>query len=141
MKDEQWDEMRIKLHETQEVIEAPLDASKEGKILGHVMDFFAQYQNSRSAEDINRGSPIEYKSEFIAFKSVDLERFLNLHRRVKIERHELYAILNRNGATNLPDPIKVLGKSVRVWLFPKDKLNIQTEEYPEVKFEQVGEGI
>jgi hypothetical protein len=141
MKEDQWDAIRIKLHEAQEVIEAPEDASRGGEVMNHVMDFLTRFMISGDADDLLQGTPIPYKDEFIAFKSADLMNFLVLHRRFKIRPSELYAILNQHGATHEPHPIKIRGKSVRIWLFPKDKLNIQTEDYPPVKFETIGEEL
>ena len=136
MKEEQWDMERRKLHESQEVIEAPGDASRAGEIMDHVMDFLSKFSISRDAEDILKGMPIE-REEFIAFKSADLVRFLVLHRRIKITAPELYTILNGHGATHEPNPIKIKGKSVRIWLFPKSRLNIQTEEFTPVVFSTI----
>jgi hypothetical protein len=140
MKHAHWDEERRKLTETSEDIVAPEDASRGGEIMDHVMDFLDRYKNSRDAEDLLMGTPIE-RDDFIAFKSSDLMRFLVLQRRIKITPTELYAILHQHGATHESTPIKIKGKSVRIWLFPKSKLNIQTEEFTPVQFTKIGEAL
>lgn len=142
MKDNQWDEERRRLHETEEVIEAPEDASTGGAIMDAVMDFLTRYKNARGdnqQESLLKGMPIEYKDKFMAFKSTHLWEFLTLHRQFKITRPALYALLHAHGATCEDSPAKILGKSVRIWLFPKDKLNIQTEDYAVPEFPKIEE--
>jgi translation initiation factor IF-1 len=51
-----------------------------------------------------------------------------------LRRHS-FEILRRNGGEYVPNPIKIKGRSIRVWLFPRDKANIQTEDFTPQHFD------
>jgi Primase C terminal 1 (PriCT-1) len=133
MKAERWDQLRRDLHQNQEVIEAPTDASFEGQILSDVMDFLSKFRASHDSEDILKGSPVE-QDGFICFRVLDLQRFMKLHRRSFVDNNELYRILGQQGATFKDVAIK--GKLLKVWMYPVAKLNIQTESFTPIEFDR-----
>ena len=133
IKQAQWDQMRRELHQSQEEIEAPSDASDEGMILGHVMDFLGKFRLTEDKEDLLQGSPVKHGDD-VWFRVLDLQRFLHLHRRVVLKNNLLYQLIRQHGGTHGTANIK--GKYVHVWKFPVDKLNLQTEEFTRVSFER-----
>jgi Primase C terminal 1 (PriCT-1) len=124
-KADEWDQIRQDLYETHEGIDAPEDASEYGAILSSVKDFLCQFSNSRSHDDLLRGNPA-LQDGFICFKAADLQRFLRLHRRQFMDNNELYTLLYEQGAQFRP--VKIKGREVKVWMFPKERLNILNEE-------------
>jgi hypothetical protein len=138
MKADKWDAERHELHNGQEVIEAPDDASINGQTLSDVNDFLMRYNEARDDEDILKGTPIK-KGNFICFKVADMVRFLRLHKRNYIENTQLYALLHANGCKF--ETSKIKGRSVKVWMYPMTKLNIQTEDFNVVPFLRTGETL
>lgn len=138
MKEEHWSQMRRDLHQSQTIIEAPDDASEEGSLMEHVMDFLGQYKNSRSGDDLLKGMPISH-GEDVGFRVTDLQRFLKLHRRLFVDNQDLFKVLHTRGCKY--QAIRVKGKVVKVWLYPIDRLNVQTEEFDAIKFSATGEDL
>jgi hypothetical protein len=135
-KADEWDKIRQELHDEQEIIEAPEDASEKGAILSSVKDFLMQFGSSNTSEDILRGTPVRNEG-YVCFKAADLQKFLKLHRRQFIDSNELYTLLYEHGAQFKPTSIK--GRLVKVWMFPVENLNIldeqETKEYIPVNFD------
>jgi len=137
MKSDRWRAMRHELHLKQEVIAAPDDASEEGSIMNSVMDFLTRFKNSQRGEEaILMGTPVELE-KYICFKAVDLQNFLKHHRRQFIDSNVLYTMLYKQGAQFKETKIK--GRTVKVWMYPIDKLDIQTEDYTAPEFNAIRE--
>lgn len=137
-KSNEWDKLRQALHDESETIDAPDDASEKGSILNSVMDYLCQYRNSRDADNILRGEPVE-QDGYICFKAAGLQRYLRLYRRQFVDDSELYALLHDYGARFKPARIK--GRAINVWMFPIEKLGISGEEYLPVNLDVDEEGI
>ncbi len=128
MKQASWETMIRDLLKTKEDIEAPEEASLAGSVWEHLHDFLGNYTKSRSVDDVLRGLPAE-QDKIIVFRITDFQRYLAARRtnNKNIDNAWLYQLLREKGATHLRPWI--LGKRVNLWGFPKDKLNVQREDF------------
>lgn len=126
MKEERWDMIVKELLDKHIDIEAPVDASERGMILSKVHEFLGLVERSRDREDILKGLPVEYK-DTIAFRAADLQKYLHSQRIEKVKIQDLYQILYTEGCRHTK--IRVKGKVEAAWLMPKDRLNLQTEDF------------
>jgi hypothetical protein len=125
-KKEYWDKTLIELAERTTEIEAPKDASEQGMMLDKVLDFLALHERAKDREDLLKGIPVEYKNA-IAFRVSDLQKYMHSQRIMNAPNEVLYQLLYSEGCRSTS--MRVSGKVVSVWLFPKEKLNLQTDEF------------
>ncbi|MGI9103481.1 MAG: TOTE conflict system archaeo-eukaryotic primase domain-containing protein [Terriglobales bacterium] len=138
MKQDTWDEHLSELLTKVVEIEAPDNASEEGMVFEEVLEFLALFERAYKGDGTPdremllrgkyvSGGPVEYGSD-VAFRVTDVQRRLK-HLNIKITNRELYQLLKQHGCRHPQGGIKVCGKLVKVWLFPRDKLNLQTEDF------------
>jgi hypothetical protein len=125
-----WDMVVRKLIVTMTRIDAPPDASLSGQIIEILDDFLSYYEKSRSREDILRGLPVLEKPngiEEIWFRSADFRRHL-LARKPALQKFNIWSLLHQERDC-VTRPVKILGKTLHVWIVPLAKANIQREEF------------
>lgn len=132
----QWEQKIKGLLLTKVDIEAPEDASAVGAFSNKIDDFLALSKRSKDREDLLRGMPI-IETDSVLFQVDYLQRYLQ-SQKVIVSNSDLYSILHRRKASYAI--IKIKGKTVRAWKVPLDTVNLQTENYTDVKFGEAEEG-
>lgn len=126
MREDKWRAKRKELHSTQEVIEAPEDASAEGSLMSDVMDFLSRFKASKSADDLLLGQVVEH-GDYLCFKVQELQKFLKASRKQFLDNHELFTVLQKHGC--IFKSAKVKGKILKIWMYPIKNANVQTEDF------------
>lgn len=125
MKADRWDQMLIDLMSRTKEVEAPADASEAGMIFDKVLDFLAFFERSNDREDLLRGLPV-LVDDNIAFRIADLQKYLK-SQFVKTSNETIYQLLHQQDCRY--GSLRIKGKVVTVWLFPKKLMNLMTEDF------------
>lgn len=127
-----WEDKLREITQDQKIDIIPDDATPGGQALEYVDQYFEQMDLSADKEMLLHGRPV-MNGDSVLFKSTDLHEFLKA-KRVTIGQRELWRLLESIGGYADKNAIKIKGKSMKVWRLPKDKVNVQTDDFttPEV---------
>lgn len=119
-----WEKMVKEKLENVELIEAPPDASTEGRFIQLVEAFCTGQAQARHQDELLAGKPWTNEGRTY-FRSVDLARFLDQQHFRELTNKEQWAALRRNGASHHQFNLK--GKCVQCWSIKE--FAVQTEEF------------
>lgn len=124
-----WDKVVQQLAINCVEIEAPSDASLEGRIYQALEDWCTQYATARTKEELLVGKPWFDEKGAVYFRSTDFIKYLEAQNIREAKGKALWAILKRYGAEH--GQFKLENKCVRYWCLPPFG-----EEIPEESLEQ-----
>lgn len=130
MKEARWESQLRKYLKSKQDIQAPKDASGFGLILARVIEFLNLSGRTEKLEDLLKGLPVAQNGR-ILFRVADLQKYLAGFKMDRVDTTTLYQMLYKEGGDS--DDLQVKGKKITVWRLPKDKLNLQTEEFTKVE--------
>jgi hypothetical protein len=133
LKQQQWEQLLRELLSKKQDIEAPEDASTMGIIIEKFYEFLSQRERAMNKEDILKGLPIQVGQE-VMFRASDFKRFLQIFKLDKDSLSDIFLALRREGARH--HTMRVKGKVTRVWAFPLEKTNDQTEVFTATDFKR-----
>jgi hypothetical protein len=107
-----WEKMVKEKLENVELIEAPPDASTEGRFIQLVEAFCTGQAQARHQDELLAGKPWSAEGRTY-FRSADLARYLDQQHFRELTNKEQWAALRRNGASHHQFNIK--GKCVQCW--------------------------
>lgn len=119
-----WEKMVKEKLENVELIEAPPDASTEGRFIQLVEAFCTGQAQARHQDELLAGKPWTEEGRTY-FRSVDLARFLDQQHFRELTNKEQWAALRRNGA--LHHQFNLKGKCVQCWSVKE--FMVQTEDF------------
>lgn len=126
-----WEKLVKEKLEHVELIEAPPDASTEGRFIQLVESFCTGQAQARHQDELLAGKPWTDNGRTY-FRSADLARFLDQQHFRELTNKEQWAALRRNGAAHHQFNIK--GKCVQCWSL--DEFAIQVEDFNVPELEQ-----
>jgi hypothetical protein len=116
-----------------ELIEAPEEASPEGRFLWHLEQFCVATANARAREEMLLGKPWTDDGRHY-FRSEDLMRYLNQHHFRDITARKAWSLLRQKaGATHKQFQLK--GRCVQCWSIPEFTRQTETFEVQDGKTE------
>lgn len=122
-----WEVIINSLGENIEEIEAPAEASMEGRIWHLLEEWCTQYSTAKSREELLVGKPWD-DGTYTFFQSTDFESFLD-HKGVRdVKGRRLWSILRGRGLKNGEFNIK--GRCVRWWKVPSFEVSEEPLEVP-----------
>ena len=124
-----WEKMFKEKLEHVELIEAPPDASTEGRFMQLVEAFCTGQAQARHQDELLAGKPWTNDSRTY-FRSVDLGRFLDQQHFRELTNKEQWAALRRSGA--LHHQFNLKGKCVQCWSISEFNLQIEDFNIPSV---------
>ncbi len=132
IKPHRWEKMVKEKLEHVELIEAPPDASTEGRFMQLVEAFCTGQAQARHQDELLAGKPWTNEKRTY-FRSVDLARFLDQQHFRELTNKEQWAALRRAGSSHHQFNIK--GKCVQCWSI--DEFAQQNEDFavPQVESE------
>ena len=125
-KQSRWEEKVIELLRTHVEIKTPSEVSTSGEIMEMLDEFLAFRGGAKGWESIQLGSPFEHEG-VVYFRPADFQKFLIARRTTRVEKNELYTILERGGVKNRTKVI--LGKRCKLWSYPTKDINEQKEDF------------
>lgn len=110
-----WDKVVQSMMANLEEVEAPADASPDGRVWQLLEDWCTQYGSAKSREELLMGKPWTEEGQTY-FRSADFQRFLD-HQGIRdIKGRRLWGILRKHGAKH--GEMNVSGRCVRYWSVP-----------------------
>lgn len=126
-KQARWDTKRLQLLRTHVKIETPSEVSTSGEVMEMLNDFLAYRIKNKKWQDIEKWErPFEHEG-WVYFRPLDFHKFLINGRAARVEKIELYGILERAGVKLRTKTI--LGKKCKLWSYPVEKINEQKLEF------------
>ena len=110
-----WDKVVQSMMANLEEIEAPADASPDGRVWQLLEDWCTQYGSAKTREELLMGKPWTEEG-FTYFRSADFQRFLDHQGLRDIKGRRLWSILRKHGARH--GEMNVSGRFVRYWSVP-----------------------
>ncbi len=131
LKQQQWEQQLRELLAKKVDIEAPEDASEMGIVIEKFYEFLTLRERASEKEDMLKGLPIQVGQE-VMFRVSDFKRFLQSFKLDKQNLSDVFLVLRRDGARH--HTMRVKGKVIRVWAYPLNKTNDQTEMFAATDF-------
>lgn len=129
MKEARWESQLRTMLKVKQDIPTPRDASGFGLVLARVIEFLNLSGRTERVEDLLKGLPVALNGR-ILFRVADLQKYLAGFKMDRVDTTTLYQMLYKEGGD--AQDLEVKGKKVTVWRLPKEKLNLQTEEFTRV---------
>jgi hypothetical protein len=131
LKQPQWEQQLRELLSKKVDIEAPEDASTMGIVLEKFGEFLTLRERASEKEDLLKGLPIQVGEE-VMFRASDFKRYLQTYKLDKENLQDVFLVLRRQGCRH--HTMRVKGKVTRVWAYPLNQTNEQTEVFSAVDF-------
>lgn len=126
MKADRWDGILKELLKHKVDVPAPKDASGRGLLLSRCLEFLTLANRATKEEDLLKGLPV-MNQEKVLFRIGDLQKYLAAFKQEKIDTTILFQLVYSEGGDAIEMTIK--GRKVSVWRLPREKLNLQTEDF------------
>lgn len=137
MKQQQWEQTVKTLLAKRIEVEVPDDTSVMGIVIEKFHEFLSLRERATEKEDILKGLPLESDKD-ILFRGSDFKKYLQNMKLDTENMVDIFMELKKHGCRH--HSVRIKGKVVAVWAYPKAMVNEQTDVFTAANFKNDFEG-